>query len=121
VILGHSERRQLFGETDEALAAQAPGRDRGGLEPILCVGETEEERDPGAPRRCSSASSRPTSPASARGIERVVIAYEPIWAIGTGADRDSRTGRGGDRVRSRAVRGRAAAARSGCGSSTAAR
>ena len=45
VVLGHSERRQLFGETDEALARKVPAALAAGLEPILCVGETEEERD----------------------------------------------------------------------------
>ena len=67
VVLGHSERRQLFGETDEALARKVPAALAAGLEPILCVGETEEARDAGRDRGgAASASCRPTSPASSR-------------------------------------------------------
>jgi triosephosphate isomerase (TIM) len=85
VILGHSERRQHFGETDEALARKVPAALAAGLEPILCVGERERERDAGE-----------TAAVLIRQIEadlaevddgrlaEVVIAYEPIWAIGTG-------------------------------------
>jgi triosephosphate isomerase (TIM) len=85
VILGHSERRQYFGETDEALAQKVPAALRAGLEPILCVGENESQRD-----------SEETEGVLTRQIEadladvedvrlaEVVIAYEPIWAIGTG-------------------------------------
>ena len=85
VILGHSERRQLFGETDEALAAKVPAALAAGLEPILCVGETEEERDGG---RTESVLVRQIE-ADLAGVDPgrlpdVVIAYEPIWAIGTG-------------------------------------
>ena len=85
VILGHSERRQLFGETDEALARKLPAALAAGLEPILCVGETEEERDSG---RMEAVLERQVA-ADLAGVgpeelERVVIAYEPIWAIGTG-------------------------------------
>jgi triosephosphate isomerase (TIM) len=85
VILGHSERRQLFGETDEALARKLPVALGAGLEPILCVGETEEERDSG---RTEAVLERQLvadlAEIGAEEIERVVIAYEPIWAIGTG-------------------------------------
>ncbi len=85
VILGHSERRQYFGESDEALARKVPAALRAGLEPILCVGENESQRD-----------SDETEGVLTRQIEadlsevpddrlgEVVIAYEPIWAIGTG-------------------------------------
>jgi triosephosphate isomerase len=85
VILGHSERRQYFGESDEALARKVPAALGAGLEPILCVGENESQRD-----------SDETEGILTRQVEadlsdvpddrlgEVVIAYEPIWAIGTG-------------------------------------
>jgi triosephosphate isomerase (TIM) len=85
VILGHSERRQHFSETDQALARKVPAALWAGLEPILCVGENESQRD-----------SDETEGVLTRQIEAdladvpddrlgdVVIAYEPIWAIGTG-------------------------------------
>ncbi|HEX8958267.1 MAG TPA: triose-phosphate isomerase [Solirubrobacterales bacterium] len=84
-ILGHSERRQLFGESDEALARKLPAALGAGLEPILCVGESEEERDSG---RTESVLERQLETdlaevASAR-LPDLVVAYEPIWAIGTG-------------------------------------
>ena len=85
VILGHSERRQLFGETDEALARKVPAALAAGLDPILCVGETEEARDSEqtdavleAQLRADLADVDPTR------VAEVTIAYEPIWAIGTG-------------------------------------
>ncbi len=85
VVLGHSERRQLFCETDEALARKAPAALAAGLEPILCVGETEEARDAGQTEavleRQLQADLVAVDPA---GLARVVVAYEPIWAIGTG-------------------------------------
>jgi len=85
VILGHSERRRLFGETDEALARKVPAALAAGLEPILCVGETEEAREAGQTEavleRQLQADLAALDPA---GIGRVVLAYEPIWAIGTG-------------------------------------
>ena len=62
VVLGHSERRALFGETDEALARKVPAALAAGLEPILCVGETEAEREADETEACSAARSRPTSP-----------------------------------------------------------
>jgi triosephosphate isomerase len=85
VVLGHSERRQLFGETDEALAAKVPAALGAGLVPILCVGETEAERD-GAEtevvlRRQLVAD---LERVAAERLGELVIAYEPIWAIGTG-------------------------------------
>ena len=95
VVLGHSERRQLFGETDEALATQGPGRAAlPGLLPILCVGETEERaRAPARPRASSAARSRrDLAEVPDEALAAVVIAYEPIWAIGTGTHRDARAG-----------------------------
>lgn len=85
VVLGHSERRQLFGETDEALARKVPVALDNGLLPILCVGESEEERDRDDTdrvlrRQIDAALSRVPE----HRLADVVIAYEPIWAIGTG-------------------------------------
>jgi triosephosphate isomerase len=84
-ILGHSERRQLFGETDEALARKVPAALAAGLMPILCVGESEAERDAEeteAVLERQLAADLASVPAGRLG--EVVIAYEPIWAIGTG-------------------------------------
>jgi triosephosphate isomerase len=85
VVLGHSERRQCFGETDEALARKVPAALAAGLEPILCIGESEEARDAGQTESVLTAQLQADLAAvdSAR-IAEVVIAYEPIWAIGTG-------------------------------------
>jgi triosephosphate isomerase (TIM) len=85
VILGHSERRQLFCETDEALARKVPAALAAGLEPILCVGETEEARDAGQTEAVLERQLQADLDAlDAAGLGRVVVAYEPIWAIGTG-------------------------------------
>ena len=85
VVLGHSERRQYFNETDEALARKVAVALERGLEPILCVGESEAERDAGETeavlRRQIEAD---LDGVAAEDLARVVIAYEPIWAIGTG-------------------------------------
>jgi triosephosphate isomerase (TIM) len=85
VVLGHSERRQYFNETDRALSYKVPAALDAGLVPILCVGESEEEREAGDTQRKLRHQVQ-------EGLERVaddrlagvVIAYEPIWAIGTG-------------------------------------
>jgi triosephosphate isomerase len=85
VVLGHSERRELFGETDEALARKAPAALAAGLEPILCVGETEEARDGGQTQAVLERQLQVDLAAVESGrLSEVVIAYEPIWAIGTG-------------------------------------
>jgi triosephosphate isomerase len=85
VLLGHSERRQFFGETDEALARKVPAALAAGLEPILCVGESEEARDAGQTEDVLESQLRADLAAVDSGdLARVVIAYEPIWAIGTG-------------------------------------
>jgi triosephosphate isomerase len=85
VILGHSERRQLFGETDKALAQKVPAALEAGLVPILCVGETEEEREAGdTERKLRHQVQEDLARVPEERIGDVVIAYEPIWAIGTG-------------------------------------
>ncbi|MGB3297828.1 MAG: triose-phosphate isomerase [Phormidesmis sp.] len=82
VVVGHSERRQYFGETDETVNARLKAAQMAGLTPILCVGETKQQRD-----------ANETEAVIARQIEKglvevnqfnLVVAYEPIWAIGTG-------------------------------------
>jgi triosephosphate isomerase (TIM) len=85
VVLGHSERRALFGETDAALALKLPAALDAGLTPILCVGETEAEREAGETHRKLRHQVREdlVNVAPER-IAEVVIAYEPLWAIGTG-------------------------------------
>jgi triosephosphate isomerase (TIM) len=85
VVLGHSERRQLFGETDAALARKVPKALRSGLLPILCVGETEEERESGeTERKLRHQVQTDLAAVATDELAEVVIAYEPIWAIGTG-------------------------------------
>jgi triosephosphate isomerase len=85
VVLGHSERRQLFGETDKALQRKVPAALDAGLAPILCVGETEEERERGdTERKLRHQVQEALHDVPAERLHEVVIAYEPIWAIGTG-------------------------------------
>jgi triosephosphate isomerase len=85
VVLGHSERRELFGETDAALARKVPAALAAGLLPILCVGETEDERDSGeTQRKLRHQVQTDLAAVAPRQLGEVVIAYEPIWAIGTG-------------------------------------
>jgi triosephosphate isomerase len=84
-VLGHSERRQYFGETDKALQRKLPAVLAAGLEPILCVGESEEERDHGeTERRLRHQVQEAFEDVDADSVAGVVIAYEPVWAIGTG-------------------------------------
>jgi triosephosphate isomerase (TIM) len=85
VVLGHSERRQLFGETDEALARKVPAALAADLEPILCVGETEAARDGGETEAVLERQLQTDlAGVDSVALSGVVIAYEPIWAIGTG-------------------------------------
>jgi triosephosphate isomerase len=85
VILGHSERRQFFGETDEALARKVPAALAADLEPILCVGESEAARDGGETEAVLERQLQTDlAGVDSVALSRVVIAYEPIWAIGTG-------------------------------------
>jgi triosephosphate isomerase len=85
VVLGHSERRELFGESDRALALKVPVALASGLVPILCVGETEEERDRDeTDRKLRQQVNEDLANVPDERLADVVIAYEPIWAIGTG-------------------------------------
>lgn len=85
VIIGHSERRQYFGETDETVNKRTVAAINGGLTPIICVGETLTEREQGIMEETVR---RQTKIAllnvSAEAAAKAVIAYEPVWAIGTG-------------------------------------
>ncbi len=85
VVLGHSERREQFGETDRALALKVPAALEAGLLPVLCVGETEEERERGdTQRKLRHQVQEDLARIETAQLGSVVIAYEPIWAIGTG-------------------------------------
>jgi len=85
VVLGHSERRAYFRETDEALARKVPAALAAGLEPILCVGESEEARDADQTDAVLERQLQADLAQLDGGkLGGVVIAYEPIWAIGTG-------------------------------------
>lgn len=85
VICGHSERRQLFGETDDFVAAKVASVIKFGMTPIVCVGETQQEREAGVTMdRVSSQVRGSLKGRSKSDVESLVIAYEPIWAIGTG-------------------------------------
>ncbi len=85
VVLGHSERRQWNGETDRALQDKVPAALGAGLEPILCVGESEDEREAGeTQRKLRHQVQEALEKVAPERLAEVVIAYEPIWAIGTG-------------------------------------
>ena len=83
VTVGHSERRSLFGETDENVAAKAVAAAAGGLQPIVCVGESLDVRRAGEAEQFCRAQLR-KSLAGYSAWETVLVAYEPVWAIGTG-------------------------------------
>jgi triosephosphate isomerase (TIM) len=85
VILGHSERRQYYNETDKALQLKVPKALDAGLTPILCVGETEEERERGeTERKLRYQVQEGLEKVAPERLPDVVVAYEPVWAIGTG-------------------------------------
>jgi triosephosphate isomerase len=85
VLLGHSERRQYFNETDRALANKVVKAFDAGLKPMLCVGETEEERDRGdTERRLRHQVQEALEKVPLERLPELTIAYEPVWAIGTG-------------------------------------
>lgn len=84
-LVGHSERRRVFGDTDEVVRRKAEAALAAGLDPILCVGETEAQRDAGEAEAAAAAQLRAVlegAPEAAR--PRFTLAYEPVWAIGTG-------------------------------------
>lgn len=84
-ILGHSERRQFFGETDYTVAKKAVAAVRAGLVPVVCVGESLAQRDAGTTRQVVEIQVRHgLVELSQDAMESLVIAYEPVWAIGTG-------------------------------------
>ena len=85
VVLGHSERREYFAETDRALQQKVPKALESGLVPILCVGETEEERERGeTERKLRHQVQEGLEKVPTERLAEVIVAYEPIWAIGTG-------------------------------------
>lgn len=85
VIVGHSERRSLFGETDETVNRKLKAVVRHSMTPILCVGETLDQREAGGTAdRVSAQVRRAVTGLEVEDVRRIVIAYEPVWAIGTG-------------------------------------
>ena len=85
VIIGHSERRQYFAETDETVNKKIKSALANGLKPIVCVGETLEQREAGQTEQIvTSQIEKAFKDIPASSLEQIIIAYEPIWAIGTG-------------------------------------
>jgi len=85
VIVGHSERRQYFGETDETVLKKTVAALEAGLKPIVCVGERLDERDSGATEAvCTAQFEGGIAGLAPEQFARIVVAYEPVWAIGTG-------------------------------------
>lgn len=85
VILGHSERRHIFHETDEEINAKVLAALKHGLEVIVCVGETLNERNSGkAETVCQAQTEKALKDVTAEQMKKITIAYEPVWAIGTG-------------------------------------
>jgi triosephosphate isomerase len=85
VIIGHSERRQLFGETDEMVNKKVKAIQKHGMTPIVCVGETLDEREAGSTaERVTAQTNAAFAGVKAADAAACVVAYEPIWAIGTG-------------------------------------
>ncbi len=84
VIVGHSERRSYHGETDALVAQKAVRALASGLVPIVCVGETLQEREQGATDAVVTGQLQPVLAAVGADLAKIVVAYEPVWAIGTG-------------------------------------
>ncbi len=85
VVVGHSERRQYFGETDQTVNLRSLAALKAGLKPIICVGETLEQRELGYTETLLKYQTKMAlTNVSAEDLKNVVIAYEPVWAIGTG-------------------------------------
>src|SRR6266404_3995043 len=90
VVLGHSERRTLFGETDEIVNRKVRAAQAAALHPIVCVGETLEQRDKGNVEKILSIQLRGSlAGLNPKELQEAVIAYEPVWAIGTGRNATS--------------------------------
>ncbi len=83
-ILGHSERRAMHGETDDVVRAKAEAALTAGLDVIVCVGETEAQRDAGQAQAVVCAQLAGSLPVGEGVAARLTVAYEPVWAIGTG-------------------------------------
>ncbi len=123
VIVGHSERRHYFGETDEMVNKKVAAVLESGMTPILCVGETLDEREAGISEpRVLSQLERGLAGLEPAAVAGLVVAYEPIWAIGTGRTATRRrqpdhvpggTGRGGLGLRPRGRRGRSGSSTEG--------
>jgi len=85
VIIGHSERRQYFNETDESVNLKVKSALKHGLKPIICVGETLEQREAGKTEELiTNQISKALSGLTEKDLDNIIVAYEPIWAIGTG-------------------------------------
>ena len=85
VIIGHSERRQYFAETDETVNKKIKSALAHGLKPIVCVGETLEQREAGETEKVvTNQIAKAFEGIEASDLEKIIVAYEPIWAIGTG-------------------------------------
>lgn len=85
ILIGHSERRHVFGETDEVINKKVKAAFKHGLEPMLCIGELLEEREGGTTAQVVKTQiEEGLKDISAEEMKKVVIAYEPVWAIGTG-------------------------------------
>jgi len=84
VIIGHSERRRHCGESDELIASKVRAALAAGLKPIICVGETLEQREQGAAEEVVHAQLDGAMRGLASELSKIVLAYEPVWAIGTG-------------------------------------
>lgn len=91
VVIGHSERRQYFGETDETVNLKVKAALAAGIKPIICVGESLEEREAGKTHSLiKDQTEKALAGIAPEDVEKVVIAYEPIWAIGTGRSSDGK-------------------------------
>ena len=85
VIIGHSERRQYFAETDETVNKKIKSALAHGLKPIVCVGETLEQREAGETEKIvTNQIAKAFEGIASEALEKIIVAYEPIWAIGTG-------------------------------------
>ena len=87
VIVGHSERRADHGESDSLVRQKAEAAWRAGLKAIVCIGETQSQRDAGQTLDICGGQLQGSLPDGSR-ADNLVVAYEPVWAIGTGADPD---------------------------------